>query len=207
LNDRFSLLLAHLKESLTYNEPELLRQLADGSESAFRVLFDNYWDRIYSTAYAFTKSTEQSLDLGQEVFARIWISREKLRAVKNFEAYLHIVARNATLDTLRQKTYIPANDQFFENYFSAGEETPEDKFDLKELKELVEQGISKLPAQQERAFRLSRFQGLSIEQIANEMGVSAATAKSHLVRATARLRKYLDEHRDLGIIIWMLLFL
>ena len=170
--------------------------------------FEKYWDLIYSTAYTFTKSTEQSRDLGQEIFARLWVHRHKLEAVHNFEAYLFTMARNVALNSFREKVYVSANDQFFEQYFMGiHSRTPTDEIDLKELKELVEQGINQLPSQQQRAFRLSRFQGMSIELIAQEMGLSYETAKSHLVRATARLRQYLKDHKDTGVIIFILLFL
>ncbi|HEX2629893.1 MAG TPA: RNA polymerase sigma-70 factor [Chitinophagaceae bacterium] len=195
-----------MHEPAIHNEPELLRMMAAGDETAFRTIYDRYWDRVYSTAYAFTKSVEQSRDLAQDVFATIWAYREKLKAVNSFEAYLYTIARNTASRHLRKKTYIPANISFFESHF-AGTDAVNENIDLKELKELVEQGIQSLPAQQQTAFRLSRFAGLSIDEIAKEMGLTPVTAKSHLVRATARLRKYLDEHRDPIILIWILLFL
>lgn len=180
--------------------------MSQGDENAFRTIYYRYWDRVYSTAYAFTKSVEQSRDLSQDVFATIWAYREKLKAVNSFEAYLYTIARNIATHHLRKKTYIPANISFFESHFAVVDPVNAN-IDLKELKELVEQGVQSLPAQQQTAFRLSRFRGLSIDEIAKEMGLTAATAKSHLVRATARLRKYLDEHRDPLLLIWMLLFL
>lgn len=190
-----------------YHDPELLKEITQGSEAAFRRLFDQYWDRIYSTAYAFTKSVEQSRDLAQDVFARIWLYRSSLEHVKDFEAYLFAIARNTARTALRQKIYIPVNDLFFETYFAAGEEPLDEALDLKDLEQLVEKGIAEMPPQQRRAFQLSRYQGMKIGEIAREMGVSAETAKSHLVRAIARLRKYLKDHKDLGVVIWILLFL
>jgi RNA polymerase sigma-70 factor (family 1) len=195
-----------LHEPVIHNEPELLRLMSRGDEAAFRTIYNQYWDRVYSTAYAFTKSAEQSRDLAQDVFTVIWTYREKLKKVNSFEAYLYTIARNTATKHLRRKTYIPENISFFESYFAATD-TPGSDLDVKELKELVEQGISSLPAQQQKAFRLSRFQGLSIDEIAKEMGLTPVTAKSHLVRATARLRNYLEQHRDPLILIWVLLFL
>jgi RNA polymerase sigma-70 factor (ECF subfamily) len=58
----------------------------------------------------------------------------------------------------------------------------------------VESGISRLPPQQQKAFRLSREKGLSHEEISLHMGVSRGAVKDYIVRSITFLRKYLREH-------------
>jgi RNA polymerase sigma-70 factor (family 1) len=156
----------------------------------------------------FTKTPELSEDLAQDVFARIWISREKLAEVENFKSYLFIIARNIFYNSLRSKVYTTSIESYFEQYFGDPSVVPANKAELKELEELIEQGIRNLPPQQQKAFRLSRFKGLKHEQIAAEMGISKFSVKSHIVRAIAALRRHLEDHQDkLQVIIWVLLFL
>lgn len=183
-------------------------QVAAGDEAAYKILYKQYWDQIYSTAFMFTKSPELSEDMTQDVFARIWINREKLAEVEKFEGYLFIMARNIIYDRLRKEIYTSQNDHFFEEYFSDTVITPDGSIELKEFENIIEEGIRTLPPQQQKAFRLSRFQGLTHEQIAAEMGISRLGVKSHIVRAIQSLRKYLDEHTgSLPVIIWIILFL
>ena len=192
----------------TYKEKELLLLVAGGDESAYKHLYTRYWDQIYSTAFMFTRSPELSEDLAQDVFARIWAKRRKLVEVEKFEAYLFIMARNLVFDKLRKEVYDGRNDSFFEAYFTEPDSTPSESTELKELGDLVETAIRQLPVQQQKAFRLSRFSGMTYVQIAAEMGISRLTVKSHIVRALQSLRAYLAEHGDrLPVIIWILLFL
>ena len=198
-----------MPQRTTHTNKELLLQIAAGDEAAYKTFFTHYWDQLYSTALTFTKSPELSEDLTQEVFARIWISREKLSEVENFEGYLFIMTRNIFFTSLRKEVYTLQNENYFENYFrDVTSITPDAKTELKEFENLVEQGINNLPPQQQRAFRLSRFQGMTHEQIAEEMGISKLSVKSHIVRAIQSLKKYLENHSEsLLIIVWIILFL
>jgi RNA polymerase sigma-70 factor (ECF subfamily) len=189
------------------NEKELLLQVADGKESAYKQLFTSYWDQIYSTALVFTKSREMSQDLAQDVFARIWIKKEKLKEVNDFRAYLFIIARNVIIDRLRKKVFSAGNEGYLTEYFVETSLGPNDKIELKEMEETILKGIHILPDQQRKAFYLSRFEGLRHEEIALKMGISKQSVKSYIVRAICHLRKYLSEHAEvMPLFLWMLFF-
>ena len=190
------------------NEKELLQLVSNGDESAYKILFTKYWDQIYSTALMFTKSSEMSEDLTQDVFAQIWIKREKLREVIKFEPFLFITARNLIFDRLRQKVLNCDYEQYLIEYFRDTSPSPIEKLELKEMEEMIYQTINNLPKQQQTAFRLSRFQGLKHEDIAVQMGISKESVKSHIVRAIYSLRKHLGERiQQLPLFVWMILFL
>lgn len=187
------------------NGKELLLQVADGHEAAYKRLFTTYWDQVFSTAFLFTKSREMSQDLAQDVFARIWINKEKLREVVQFESYLFIVARNVIFDRLRQKVFTAGNETYLMEYFDETSLSPSHSIELKEMEEILHRGIGILPDQQRKAFCLSRFQGLRHEEIAIKMGISKESVKSYIVRAISHLRKYLSEHAELlPILLWVL---
>lgn len=194
--------------SFPHSEKELLLQVAAGDQNAYQVLFNRYWEHIYATAFQFTKSHELSEDLAQDVFARVWINKEKLAKVERFDGYLFIMARNIFYDKLRKKVYAGDLDEHFKSYFSDTTITPDSRMELKELQAVIEKGIETLPPQQQKAFRLSRFQGLSHDEIAVIMGVSRLTVKNHIVRALQNLRDYLDQYiGSTAVIIWIILFL
>src|SRR5262249_5656340 len=87
-------LLTRLPAMDTYNEISLLSAVAKGDESAFRQLFDQYWDNIYGVAFTFTKSPVIAEEMAQDVFVKIWLKRAELPQVKKFGDYLFIIARN-----------------------------------------------------------------------------------------------------------------
>lgn len=191
-----------------HNEKELLLLVSEGDQSAYQFLFHHYWDAIYSTALMFTKSPELSEDLSQDIFARIWLKREKLAEVEQFDGYLFITARNLIFDHLRKKVFSGGYDDYFQEYFRDAALSPDQKLEFKEFEKSVQQAIEELPAQQQAAFRLSRFQGLSHEEIARQMGISKATVKSYIVRSIVTLRKILNHHPENPmIVLWILFFL
>lgn len=172
-----------------YDEKELLRLVADGDGAAYKIFFTKYRDHIYSTAFMFTKSTELAEDLSQEVFAKIWEKRINLLGVEKLEGYLFITARNIFFDSLRKKVFVAANEDYLQVYFSDASASPDEKYEIKELNATIQKGIGQLPLQQQTAFRLSRFNGMSHEEIAAEMGIAKQTVKSHICRAIISLRK------------------
>ncbi|CAL1517929.1 RNA polymerase sigma-70 factor [Chitinophaga sp. MM2321] len=187
-----------------YTESELVQKVAGGDEAAYKELFTRYWDQIYSTAFMFTKSPEMSEDMAQEVFARIWVKREKLKDVIRFDAFLFITARNLIFDQLRQKVFTYEYGQYLTEYFKDPSLSPVDNIELKEMEKIIREGISSLPRQQQTAFCLSRFQGLKHEEIAVKMGISRESVKSHIVRAIASLRKHLGQHAAPVLVFIML---
>ncbi|MGN6417346.1 MAG: sigma factor-like helix-turn-helix DNA-binding protein, partial [Pseudobacter sp.] len=69
-------------------------------------------------------------------------------------------------------------------------------------------GISKLTPQQQKIFRLSRFQGLTHAEIAAATGLSQRTIKNYMVSANLALRNYLDKYSSsVAIFLWMLIYL
>ena len=77
----------------------------------------------------------------------------------------------------------------------------EESFNLKQLQQSIMQGISKLPPQQQRAFLLSREEGLTHDQISELMGVSKKTVKDYIVRAIAYLRPYAEHYGCLACLV------
>lgn len=197
-----------MPSSTLHNERELLLKVSEGDQPAYQELFYHYWDPIYSTALMFTKSPELSEDLSQDIFARIWLKRKKLAEVEQFDNYLFITARNLIFDHLRKKVFSGGYDEYFQEYFRDAALSPDQKLEFKEFENSIQQAIKDLPPQQQTAFRLSRFQGLSHEEIARQMGVSRATVKSYIVRSIVSLRQLLKDHPENPMIIcWILLFL
>lgn len=177
------------------NERELLQLVAEGDELAYKKIFTHYWNSIFSAALVFTKSREIAQDLTQDIFARIWIKKEKLTEVENFEGFLFITGRNMIFDRLRKKVFTVENENYLTEYFEEeGLLAPHYGVELKEMEEIIHRGINILPERQRKAFYLSRFQGLRHKEIALKMGISQESVKSHIVRAVGKLRQYLAEH-------------
>lgn len=191
-----------------HNEQELLKLVVAGDTGAYKVIYTHYWDRIYTTALAFTKSPELSEDVAQEVFAQIWVKRAMLKEVERFDGFLYITTRNLLLDRLRRKVFTGSLDDYFTEYFADVNGTPAQQLEFKEFDSQIQRAISQLTPQQQTVFKLSRFEGLTHEEIAKRTGLAKRTVKNHMVNAILYLRKYLKVHAgNYLIFIWITFFL
>lgn len=171
--------------------------MAAGEEDAFNQLFNIYWDKVYATALVLSKSSQLAEDIAQEVFLRLWQNRGRTDTIENLEAFLFITARNLIYNRLSRIKLEIAYNNYLQYQFSTLDKDIEARAELRQLREIIAAGICQLPPQQQKAFRLSREEGLNHEAISRQMGVSRATVKDYIVKAIAALRKYLQEHATL----------
>jgi len=187
-----------------YIEKELLLQVAEGNEKAFRQLFEKYSDNIYGVAYNYTKSAEVAEEVTQDVFVKLWLKRKNLETVQSLESYLFIIARNHIFDLFnkrkRDQNFL---DTLMEN-LQENNATPEDVLLLKESQELIAEAVATLSQQQQIVYDLRRNQGLSLEDVAAKMGISRNTARNHLNRALQNIRYFLKNHSS-GLVLFICL--
>ncbi|WP_343674140.1 sigma-70 family RNA polymerase sigma factor [Chitinophaga sp.] len=183
-------------------EYSILLRVASGDQKAFRMLFDQYWDGMYANALHFTKSPELAQDLAQEIFTKVWLMRDKLPEIERFDAWLYRVAKNMILDEMRRLQQSPDYAEFMDAYFLAGDQDAHQPTTTKDIEKQLHAAIAQLPAQMQTAFRLSRFEGLTHEQIAQKMNISKVTSQNYIARSLVAIKKYMAE---LGIFLLMML--
>lgn len=186
----------------TYTEEELLQKIADGDESAFRYLVNTWSDLLGTHIYRLTRSHETTEEIVQDVFLKIWNTREGLAEVKNFRTWLYVVSRNQAIMALRKIILQKSRHAEWQKTAAIGEE---DSIHAKEAQlSVVEQAIEQLPAQQKKAWVLSRRQGLSYKEIADAMGVSTETVKKHIQYASLSITRYVETHIGLALLVILL---
>lgn len=182
---------------------QLLRLTQEGSEKAFAEIYTRYWKKIYSIAFTFLKSKEAAQDSVQEVFLKLWHNRHNLAHVQAFKPYLFVSARNLIISTLRNNVLLvdlsPGQDVLEQTFL------PDRQLSYKESVKLLQQAIEQLPLQQQRAYKLSRNDGLRYDDIAKEMGISPLTVRTHITKALAFIRKYLTENSVSSIVLLLIL--
>lgn len=183
----------------------LLAKVAAGDEGAFRELFDGHRDKLYAYMLRLSKERVIAEDIVQEVFLKIWINRDQLEDIRNFDAYLFTIARNHAFNLTRQITYRRELLGQIISGQSLSDISTEKEVDYKYLQSLLARELGKLPPQQRKVFTLSRFQGLSNEDIAREQSISVGTVKKHLSLATQTLKAAMKDKMEMGIIIGIMI--
>lgn len=180
-----------MQKDVPYNEKELLEKCAAGDTKAFRILFDYYWNNMYANALHFMKSEQAAQDITQEVFIKIWVNRTKLKEVRDFAPYLYRVSKNLILDEFKKRV-LPIIDQpFYDLFLISDLPTPQNLLEFKEVEKQIHTAIEVLPTQLRQAFKLSRFDGLTHDQISKKMNITKITSQNYIARSLQLIRKHL----------------
>lgn len=169
-----------------------IKELIAGNESAFTMIYELYSERIYRLAFRFLKDKEQSEEVVQETFINLWMSREKLDPEGNIWLYLFIIAKRLSLNTLRQICKSTNLTEKLVHYIAEEHNDTEEEVFVRDLEQYAEKIIDKLPRQQKLVFKLSRVEGLSYKEIAEQQNISPNTVRNHMVEALKTLRAHLN---------------
>jgi len=177
-----------------HTDKELMQLLVDGSEKAFKILFDTYSDRLFNYISHFIKSNQIAEELVMDVFMKIWLGRELATQINNFDTFLFRIAHNKSIDFLRSV----ANDArlkelLWDQIQISSLELADDAMERKEFEEKLRTAINLLPPQQKKTYNFSREQNLTHDQIALELNISKATVNNHIVEAKKFIRIYLSK--------------
>ncbi|HEX2630995.1 MAG TPA: RNA polymerase sigma-70 factor [Chitinophagaceae bacterium] len=185
----------------------MLRRISHGDEEAFARLFHHYKLPLLAYAIKITRLQDAAEELVQEVFLKLWLHRESLRDVENASGYIFRITRNAAVDFLRRMSASTAMQNAIWSSMDNDSNSTQEDVQLRDVQRIVQTGVDQLPSQQQKVFQLSRQQGMSYEEIGEELGISANTVKNHLVKALKFLREYLEKHYGAPIVVIIMSFL
>lgn len=188
--DRVSFKIVILVLEPLHNEKELLLKISEGDSVAFGHLFDRYYSLIYSVSIKYLKVHELAEDMVQSSFLKIWEKRVTLNRVERFDHFLFRIARNEMTDHFRKNITRDKHQQRLRELFDEEADNPEELLISKQNRKRIADVIRELTPQQQTAYRLSRDEGLSYQQIAEQMGLSVNTVKVHISLALKALRSF-----------------
>ena len=177
---------------------------ADGDTAAFERLVRKYEKYVCTTVYSVVKNYDDSFDVAQEVFLKLYHSIASFKGESNFSSWLYRIAKNTALDFLRKEKKSRNNVSLYtEN--DDGEETqmeipdnsvsssPEQTAVRNEAKDIIYSALDEISEQHKEIIVLRDIDGFSYEEIAEMLGLEYGTVKSRLFRARDALRKKLLE--------------
>lgn len=170
------------------------RRLQRSDREAFAALFQATHEALLRYAWYFTKDEDVAYDLLQDVYLKLWQVRETVDPQRSLKALMYQMVRNHALNHERAKR-LHATDSLDDSpYEPDTEATTEQDLDAKQLDERLQHWIAEMPERRREAFALSRYEGLSHEEIARIMGLTPKTVNNHIVLALQHLRARLREY-------------
>ncbi len=161
-----------------------------GNYEAFKQVFKKFYNPLCHHAYKYVHSREVAEEIVSDVFMKIWKNRLEIEIHTSYESYLYRCVRNLSLDFLKSKQHNQnCLDQDIETaYHVADFYNPEQSMIYEEFYSKVQSAIEALPPQCRLIFKMSRDDGYTYQEIANNLGLSIKTIETQVGRALKILR-------------------
>lgn len=182
------------------NLEELFKKIKQGNNQSMQELYDKYRKLVYGVAFSILKNREDSEDIVQIVFLKIFkVEKEKL-PTKNAATWLYEVTKNETINFLKKSKEESNIDEL---YYITGEN--------KELNEIIEKDsynkiIAKLPIKEQEIVSLKVLSGLSFKEISIILKVPIGTVQWRYYKGVHTLRLLLS-NLSMFIIMMMIFVL
>jgi RNA polymerase sigma-70 factor, ECF subfamily len=167
--------------------------------AVFEMLFRKYYAELVNYSFGFTNDQDAAEEIVQDFFYNYWKNRKRIKIKFSLKAYLYRSIRNNTLNYIEnlkvRKKYadrvmnMPGSQSGYENR----------ELEYTELNELIEKTLGELPERCRLIFRMSRFEGLKYEEIANQLSVSVKTVEANMSKALKLLRERLSKYYESDI--------
>jgi len=183
----------HPSEEITW------KQIQQKDEHVFERYYKENYKAFYLIAYQYVKDQGLAQEIVNDVFVKIWQDADKIIIEKSLKSYLYRAVINRSINALNKHKKEILD---LERLSRVPEEITEFReMETNELKLRLYKAIEALPEQCGRVFRMSRFEGLKQQEIADKLGISIKTVKNHITHALKVLAK------STGISIVLLLVL
>jgi RNA polymerase sigma-70 factor (ECF subfamily) len=170
----------------------LIVSIAQGDKRALQTLYGRHNVRVYRFALRFLNDEAMAEDMVSEVFFDVWRQAERFEARSKVSTWLLAIAHNKAKDALQRRRH-----EYLSDDDAAAIEDPADNpeatWSKKERGALLQECLTKLPAAQREVIDLVYYHHKSVEEVAQIVGVQAATVKTRMFYARSRLAQMLTE--------------
>ena len=168
--------------------------IAEEEQSAFRELYDRYWEQLYKKAMNRLGNDADAQDAVQEVFISCWRNRKTIEVKETLSPYLYTALKYCIIKKIYRQTKKGITVPLSTEALAQTELSTEEFLQYKELQHLIEDEVNKLPEKMQQIYRLSRTENLPISTIAENLQISEQTVKNTLTSALKRLREGLSRY-------------
>lgn len=176
----------------SHTDIELLTRISEGDDAAFRKLFDRYFTSLSVYASRMLTDTEAAIDVVQSLFVSIYETRATLN-VQNVRSFLYQSVKNRCLNEIKHRniqTRYAANAIITETENS---NNVEEAIDLSEMEAMFANALQQLPPQCRKVFEMSRIDGLSNSEIADQLNLSKRTVETQISKALKVMRELIGK--------------
>ena len=187
-------------------ELKLVKRAQDGDQEAFQELVENYQRKVYSICYGMLKNRQDSLDVSQEVFIKVYKYLENFNRNSSFYTWLYRITVNKCIDYIRKqkrRSEVDYDDTIQRNTEVEGDDNilpstlglqPDRVYGRKELREKMLEALDTLTEKHRTILILREVEGLAYEEMADVLGISKGTVMSRLYHARRYFQDAIKEY-------------
>ena len=163
-------------------------------EVLFGEIFREHESSLYALALRLTKSDFQAKDIIQDVFLKLWESRNILHHIENLDGWLYRITENKIIDFLRKTAVEEKLRNAVWNRLQVSGDDAGEVLSQKEYHQILRKAIEMLPPQRKLIYQLNKEGDLSYKEIAEELHISKHTVKNQLSSAMQSIRNFLTNN-------------
>jgi len=179
------------------NESELIREITSGNLSSFNALMQKYERYVYKIAYGFGKSSDNALDIMQNVFVKVFQKLSTYREESSFKSWLGRISYNEGINWLRANKHMNLNESINESHSPPLHYSHEDEYLARENKSELIRSLFDLNTKHRLAVVLRYFEDMPIKEIAETLDCSEGVVKNILFRSLRKLKENLQKKNSL----------
>lgn len=185
-------------------DEQLFGLVGQGDGQAFKLVYEKYHKQLYVLAYRYLMDRERAEDAVQNVFAKLWEYRDRLNIGISLRNFLFTMTKNHVLNVIRDENAALEKQYELAQRIAEYDDDLVEKLEKQERMSLFYDAVEKLPPQKRQICKLKVEEELSNKEIAQRMGLSVNTIKTHYAEALKAIRRALAE-KLINVIVLILL--
>ena len=186
------------------SDENLILELQQGSESAFRSMVEKFQNQVYNTCLGFLQNEEDAEETAQDVFIEVYKSVKSFRGDAQLSTWIYRISTTKSLELIRKQkrkkrfAFLQSigDGEDYETTQHASFEHPGVILENKEQAQTLFNTIAELPESQRVAFTLHKVEGLPYQEIADVLNTSISSVESLMFRARKNLQKKLKPYYE-----------
>ncbi|WP_425391561.1 RNA polymerase sigma-70 factor [Ekhidna sp.] len=179
------------------NEEVIVNRLINKDKRAFELVFNQYFNVMVLYASRFMDTREEAEEIAQDVFVKFWEKCDSLSEDSSIKSYLYRSVHNSCLNAIKHDKVKDGYRQYVINVMESSYQTEIEGDDPEVLRKRIHKEIDKLPPRCSEIFKLSRFEGLKYQEIADHLDISVKTVEVQMGKALRVLRESLQDLKNL----------
>ena len=175
-------------------EETLIQRLMNGDQTAFELLFRFYYPGLVTFASQIVLDNAEAEEIVQDFFVQLWVKREGIKPSDSLKSYFFTAIRNRSFNYLKKAQISEKIREEFQQMVDHDSLYDPDVFVVSDLQARIKKAFEKLPPRTNEVFSLSRFRGLSNDEIASQLNISKRTVETQITNALKILREELKDY-------------